>query len=74
MGLEEDATGLAGAEVCGLPVACGRLDDGLFAVAAARFTAAMAAADAALVWFETFDHAVVAGDCFEDAVPVAEQV
>ncbi len=58
---DEDA---AGAADCVFVGAGARPLDG--GVAVARLSAATAAAEAALVWFDTFAQ-VFAGDCFEDA-------
>lgn len=46
----------------------------MFVETAARFIAAIAAAEAALVCFETFVHALPAGDCFGVDTVVVEQV
>lgn len=67
--LVEDEAGLMGAADCVFVAACVRaVDVDVFAEAAARLIAAIAAADAALVWFETFAaQTLTEGDCLDGA-------
>lgn len=66
MDREEDATDFTGADWDLLPEAGGRaLLEGV--LVAARLMAAIAAAEAAPVWFDTFAQALAGDNCLEEA-------